>query len=127
MTRTQFILYVKDQQRSAEFYKAVLLQDPVLDVPGMTEFQLSADTKLGLMPEAGIKKILGSRVPDPALGNGIPRCELYLHVDSPSECLQRSLSAGATQIEEEKARDWGDRVAYCADPDGHILAFAARN
>jgi catechol 2,3-dioxygenase-like lactoylglutathione lyase family enzyme len=124
MTKTQFILYVKDQQKSADFYKAVLNQAPVLDVPGMTEFRLSEDTLLGLMPESGIKKILRDFTPDPSSGNGIPRCEIYLYVESPSEYLSRSVKSGAVKIDDEKPRDWGDSVAYCADPDGHILAFA---
>jgi len=126
MTKTQFILYVKDQQKSADFYKTVLNQPPVLDVPGMTEFQLSEYTKLGLMPESGIKKILRDLTPDPFSGSGIPRCEIYLYVDSPAEYLSRAVSLGAIKIDEEKSRDWGDSVAYCADPDGHILAFAKR-
>lgn len=126
MTKTQFIIYVKDQQKSTDFYKAVLNLSPVLDVPGMTEFQLSEDTKLGLMPETAIKKILRDFTPDPSSGNGIPRCEIYIYVDSPSEYFSRSISSGAVKIDDEKARDWGDSVAYCADPDGHILAFAKR-
>ncbi len=126
MTKTQFILYVKDQQKSTIFYKAILRQAPSLNVPGMTEFQLSADTKLGLMPETSIQKILRDFVPDPSLGNGIPRSEIYLYVNSPSEYLSRSIASGATKIDDEKNRDWGDSVAYCADLDGHILAFAKK-
>jgi len=37
-----FILYVKDQARSREFYAIVLGMAPRLDVPGMTEFGLAA-------------------------------------------------------------------------------------
>jgi len=122
----QFILYVKDQQKSTVFYQTVLKQVPILNVPGMTEFQLSETTKLGLMPEAGIKKILQQHVPDPTSGNGIPRCEIYLHVDFPNDYLMRSIAAGAIKIEDEKNRDWGDSVAYCADIDGHVLAFAKK-
>jgi uncharacterized glyoxalase superfamily protein PhnB len=124
--KTEFILYVQDQQKSAEFYCTILQQEPVLHVPGMTEFQLSADTKLGLMPEAGIRKILGGIMPDPTSAAGIPRCELYLSTDSPDEWLLRAVAAGAVKIDDAKDRDWGERVAYCADPDGHILAFAAK-
>jgi uncharacterized glyoxalase superfamily protein PhnB len=36
------------------------------------------------------------------------------------------LKAGAKLITEPEDRDWGDRVCYFADPDGHILAFAKR-
>ena len=126
MTKVQFILYVKDQQKSADFYQAVLMQPPILHVPGMTEFQLSPDTKLGIMPEAGIQKILGGAVPDPSSGNGIPRCEVYLYVDSPAEYLSRAISSGAKKVDGERNRDWGDSVAYCADMDGHIIAFAKK-
>lgn len=118
------ILYVADQQKSSDFYSAILQKRPVLDVPGMTEFMLNDNFKLGLMPESGIVKILLDKTPHPKLGNGIPRCELYLFVENPSEALERAVKAGAKEISKAEARDWGDTVAYCADPDGHIIAFA---
>lgn len=127
MIKTHLILYVKDQKRSRDFYRDVLQLEVVLDVPGMTEFQLSTDTKLGLMPESGIQKILQDIVPNPALGSGIPRCEIYLYVDDPTTYFQRAIESGAIQIQEETPREWGDSVTYCADLDGHILAFAKRS
>jgi uncharacterized glyoxalase superfamily protein PhnB len=127
MTKTQFILFVRDQDSSAGFYRSVLDREPILHVPGMTEFPLSEDTKLGLMPESGIRKILGQLVADPATGQGIPRCELYIYVQSPSEHLLRALAAGARLIQVEKPMDWGDNVCYCVDPDGHVLAFAKKS
>jgi len=65
----------------------------------MTEFALGTGIVLGLMPETGIRSLLGSALPDPAAGRGIPRAELYLVVDDAAACL---------------------------DPDGHIVAFAVR-
>jgi catechol 2,3-dioxygenase-like lactoylglutathione lyase family enzyme len=126
MTQFQFILYVKDQQKSTEFYQNLLLKLPVLNVPGMTEFQLSLEVKLGIMPEKGIQKILKNIVPNPEDGNGIPRCEIYIYVDSPTNYLNRALSHGAIKIDIEQNREWGDSVAYCSDLDGHILAFARK-
>lgn len=126
MTKAEFILYVSDQKRSTEFYKKVLSTEPVLDVPGMTEFQLSGECKLGLMPEAGIVNILKDTVPHPSLGNGIPRSELYLFVNHVEAYFRRSLASGAKPVSNPAARDWGDLVAYVSDPDGHILAFAER-
>lgn len=76
------------------------------------------------MPEKSIAKTLTPTTPHPESGNGIPRCELYLIVDNPSESLQAAVKAGATKICKAEARDWGDLVAYCSDPDGHIIAFA---
>lgn len=120
----EVILYVADQDSSREFYRALLGSDPCLDVPGMTEFQLSPALKLGLMPERGIARILGDRVPHPASGAGIPRAELYFEVPDVQQAYDRALAAGAAGIDPPAHRDWGDVVGYAADPDGHILAFA---
>ena len=41
MEKAFFIIYVEDQDRSREFYEAVLGAKPIIDVPGMTEFRLT--------------------------------------------------------------------------------------
>lgn len=123
---TIVILYVADQERSKEFYNKALAIQPALDVPGMTEFELSDGCKLGLMPEKGIATILSDAVPDPAGGSGIPRCELYLRVDDPQSYCDRALAAGAKPVSALALRGWGDEAAYVADPDGHIVAFASQ-
>jgi predicted lactoylglutathione lyase len=121
----EFILYVKDQKHSTTFYRALLQKDPRLEVPGMTEFIISENIILGLMPEKGIAQIL-TGMPHPETGNGIPRCELYLFVDDPSEHYKRGIEAGAKGISDAQARNWGHNVSYIADPDGHIIAFAKK-
>ena len=121
-----FILYVSDQNRSAIFYRNVLASEPILDVEGMTEFALSDGCLLGLMPEKGAERLLGSAVHPPSSGNGIPRCELYLYVPNPLEYLERVVKNGGTSVSELKLRSWGDSVCYGSDLDGHILAFAKR-
>ncbi|MCE3258829.1 MAG: putative lactoylglutathione lyase [Bacteroidetes bacterium] len=118
------ILYVRDQEKSKTFYEGILNKKPVLHVPGMTEFELGGDVLLGLMPEKSISKILEGKTPSPETGNGIPRCELYLIVEDVNIAYQRAISSGAKEVSAPSARDWGDHVGYCSDPDGHILAFA---
>lgn len=118
------ILYVKDQQNSKLFYERLLNQTPLLDVPGMTEFKINGEFYLGLMPEEGISKILGESVPHPKLGNGIPRCELYLYFDNIEKRYSRLSEFGGKQICPSEKRPWGDTVAYGTDPDGHIIALA---
>ena len=126
MEQVEFILYVADQERSKRYYSNVLGLEPDLNVPGMTEFLLSENVKLGLMPEEGIAKILTGHAPHPAEASGIPRCELYLRVADVNDCCERAISEGGKMVSSVQARDWGDTVGYIADPDGHILAFARK-
>ncbi len=120
----RIILYVSDQALSKDFYEKILNQKPVLNVPGMTAFKLNENFKLGLMPETGIAKIICPQTKNSELGNGIPRCELYLFVENPEESLINGVNAGPKEISKTTARDWEDTVSYCKDPDGHIIAFA---
>ena len=124
VTKTHFILYVKDQAHSTAFYAHVLACQPSLDVPGMTEFTLAEQVILGLMPISGIKRLLGDKLPDPAQCAGIPRGEVYLLVDQPLDYHRRAIAAGAVELSGLEDRDWGQRAAYSLDPDGHVLAFA---
>ena len=120
------ILYVADQETSAAFYSRVLGASASLHVPGMTEFDLPGGTKLGLMPVAGIRRLLGEALPDPAAAAGLPRAELYLYVREPEFYHTRALDNGAVELSPLALRAWGDRAAYVLDPDGHVLAFASR-
>ena len=118
------ILYVKEQQASADFYTKIFRQEPDLHVPGMTEFKLTDTCKLGLMPNRGIAKILANKTPHPDQGNGIPLCELYLHVENIDFEFENALKAGAKLVSPVEDRNWGDKACYFADPDGHVIAFA---
>ena len=124
MDEIEFIIYVSDQGRSKNFYERLLKIKPSLNVPGMTEFKLSENVKLGLMPENGIAKIISNNLPHPKKGNGIPRCELYLKVKSPNEYINRGIKLGEKEIGKLQNRVLGEKVGYISDLDGHILAFS---
>ncbi|MFN8587537.1 MAG: VOC family protein [Candidatus Eisenbacteria bacterium] len=124
MSVAHFILYVPDPRASAEFWTRALGYAPRLDVPGMTEFDLGGGGVLGLMPEAGIRQLLGDALPDPAAAGGVPRAELYLLVDDVAAAHARACAAGARELSPPAARDWGHVAAYALTPDGHVLAFA---
>lgn len=121
LMRAHLILYVAEQSKSCQFYARLLAQDPRLNVPGMTEFLIDENCILGLMPCSSIERLLG--VPT-AAEQQIARAELYLHVDCPQTWYERALQAGGRPLSPVQMRDWGDQVAYCADPDGHVLGFA---
>lgn len=118
------ILYIAEQKKSTDFYEKVLNLKPILNVPGMTEFKINENFKLGLMPENGIANIICPISKHPSLGSGIPRCELYLIVENPEQSLNIAINAGAKEISKSSPREWGDTVSYCEDLDGHIIAFA---
>lgn len=120
------IFFVANQETSRDFYQMIFRKLPVLDVPGMTEFDLTNTCKLGLMPNQGIAKILQGEMPHPAEGSGIPRCELYLIVENVDVEFENAIKAGAKLISPILDRDWGYKVCYFADPDGHIIAFAEK-
>ncbi len=125
MHLAEIILYVSNQENSRDFYARLLQKEPTLHVPGMTEFDLSPGLKLGLMPENGIAKIITPATPHPASAQGVPRCELYLMCDNADKAAAHALACGALPVSEAQNRNWGHRVAYVADADGHILAFAS--
>jgi hypothetical protein len=124
--QAEFILYVASQPAATAFWRQVLDHSPSLDVPGMTEFALCDGTLLGLMPEEGIRALLGSALPDPSQARGTPRGELYLLVDEPAAYHSRALGAGARELSPLSTRSWGDKAAYSLDPDGYVIAFASR-
>lgn len=121
---SHFILYVDDQARSRRFYARALGIEPRLDVPGMTEFALPGGGVLGLMPESGIRSLLGPGLPAPSPGTPL-RSELYLLVPDPEASHRRALEAGAVELSPFAPRSWGHAAAYSLDADGHVLAFAS--
>ena len=96
------------------------------DVPGMTEFILEANCKLGLMHESVINRILSGNTLHPSTGNGIPRSELYLYRNDIENIVIRLVKAGAVEISPVTSRDWGDEAGYFADPDGHVIAISRK-
>jgi predicted enzyme related to lactoylglutathione lyase len=119
-----FILYVRDQSVSTDFYRHLLAQEPALDVPGMTEFHLAPNCILGLMPETGIKRLLGDKIQDPEKSTGVSRAEVYLQVSDPNSYMGRAKMVGAAVLSELSPRNWCHDAGYVLDPDGHVVAFA---
>jgi len=120
------ILYVNDQEISCEFYQKLFRKQPDLNVPGMTEFIITDNCKIGLMPNKSIAKLLGNHTPHPDNGNGIPRCELYFYVENIELEYENAINCDAKLISPISKRDWGDKVCYFSDTDGHIIAFAEK-
>jgi len=120
------IVYVENQNLSRDFYSKLLEIQPVLDVVGMTEFELNTNTRLGLMPKENISKILDFQVDIPDTKINKPSCELYFFVGNPDEYLQKLVLLGGKLLSAGKLRNWGHFVAYGFDLDNNLIAFAKK-
>lgn len=126
MKPVQFIYFVENQGRSREFYSTVLEKSPLLDVPGMTQFELNENSILGLMPVENIKKILGENHFKGNYIDASPKSELYLYVENIERKIFLIKEAKGEIISPPELRNWGDFAAYCKDLDGNIIAFAEK-
>lgn len=124
VVRAHFILFVSDQSASTRFYADVLGCPPSLEVPGMSEIDLGGGAVLGLMPLAGIRRLLGPGLLSPQAQTAAPRCELYLVVDDVQRRHADALRAGALEVSAPATRDWGHVVGYWLDLDRHLVALA---
>lgn len=119
MQAVHFILFVQNQNLSRDFFSSMLQSEPRLDTPGMTEFSLVDGAILGLMPISSVEKL--------GLPKGKGGSELYFIVSDPEETIKRAQHAGACLVSPLSMRNWGARVAYLVDLDGHIIAVADRS
>jgi hypothetical protein len=76
------------------------------------------------MPYTSIMKLLPDIFGDAKFTARSASCELYLPAENPAAMSQRAVNAGGKELSAAAQRSWGDIVAYAADLDGHVLAFA---
>ncbi len=122
MSRAFPVLYARDPERVAGFYRELLGFAEIFRMPddgpaGYIGLQLE-DSRLGVVDNAW------------PLDQGIdagdkPRGELFVYVDDVDASVQTVRDAGATVIAEPVDQPWGERVAYVADPEGGPVALAA--
>ena len=119
-----FIIYVQDQEFSKNFYSEILDLKPTLDVPGMTEFKVASNVTLGIMPESGIKRILGAKADELKNSKAPLKAEIYLRHKNAKKIFELALERGAKKISDFEKRNWGEEVAYLLDKDGNIIGLS---
>ncbi|MFO0582971.1 MAG: VOC family protein [Anaeromyxobacter sp.] len=122
-TLSLLILAVESLPRALAFYRAAFGWEQVVDVPVYAEFRLPGGLRLGLYDRRAFAANTG-RVPAATLAGELAPTELYLYPEDLPATLARLEAAGARTLAPLAPRDWGDEVAYLADPDGNVLALA---
>lgn len=124
--KTYFIIYVDNLEKTKLFYELLFKINPILDVPGMCEFKLPDGAILGIMPNTSLEKLFGKDYELQKNRKSLPSTEFYFLVDDALLLHKRAIQLGASEIKEFTEMDWGDKVAYSINHDGHILAFAEK-
>ncbi len=124
--KTYFIIYVEDLDKTKLFYELLFNIKPILDVPGMCEFELPDGSTLGIMPSSSLEKLFGKEFEKQKNRKALPQTEFYFLVDDALPFHKKAIQLGASEIREFAEMDWGDKVAYSINHDGHILAFAEK-
>lgn len=117
------ILAVEQLARSIAFYR-ILGWKLQVETPVYCELESPNGMRLGLYDRRSFGNNIG-RVPAPIAGP-VATAELYFYAEDLDAMVTRACDAGATLLSSVADRPWGDRVAYVADPDGFVVAFASR-
>lgn len=110
------ILYVDDVERAARFYVDNLGFEQVYRFPpeGAPSFAFLKLEPLGIA--------VSQRRPEQA-GRAFELCIYTDDVDAAAECLR---AAGSEEVQAPTDQEWGERMAYFRDPDGHLLHVTAK-
>ena len=117
------ILAVADLPRAVAFYRDAFGWEQMVDAAVYVEFRLPGGMALGLYERNGFGRNTG-QVPAAVPPGALAGTELYLRTDDLAGAAARLEAAGARLLSPAAPRDWGDTVAYYADPDGNVLAIA---
>jgi predicted enzyme related to lactoylglutathione lyase len=115
------ILAVEDRTRALTFYREAFGWSLEVNAPTYAELALPGGLRLGLYDRRGFGKNFGH---EPRSTGGVSCTELYVQVDDLDRADARLMQAGARLLDRCRPRDWGDEVAYYADPDGNVIALA---
>ncbi len=119
------VLAVTDVQRSVRFYEAAFGWPRRQDFPIYVELELPGGCGLAFY-ERGSFGINTGQVPAAVPDGDLTSTELYLRCENLEEATLRLQSAGARELRPRTRKDWGDDVAYFADPEGNVIALAKR-
>lgn len=117
------ILACDDVARLRDFYVAAFGWRVEVEVPVYVELSTPGGMRVGLYLRGGFARNTGAP-PAPAPAHGTTSTELYVRVADVAAALARLAAAGARVLSPPASREWGEVVAYTADPEGNVVAVA---
>lgn len=117
------ILAVKDLKRSVGFYSESFGWSVTINTKRYVEFGLPGGRGLALCRRNAFTHETGAVIPESSM-DATSGVQVYLRCDDLPRVIARLHTAGARPLSKVRERDWGDEVAYFADPDGHVIAVA---
>lgn len=120
---SMIVLAVKDFDKSKRFYSEVFGWEIIMELPVVVTFKCSESTELMIYKrENFVLNTNSNAIEIPQ--NLTSGTELYIFVEHLDTIIERLKKLDAVELSEKKMRDWGDEVAYYADPDGNVVAVA---
>lgn len=119
------VIAVSDVERAVGFYQSAFGWPRRADFPIYVELALP-DGRGVAFYERNAFGLNTGQVPAPVAAGQLSGTELYLRCEDLDAAIGRLETLGARPLSPRRLRDWGDEVAYFADPEGHVLALAQR-
>ena len=118
------IFAVADLRRAVAFYVDAFGWEERVVTPSYVELALPGGMRLGLYEREAFAKNVRQPPPTPPLPDAIAASEIYVYPRDLVAAVEDLKRAGGRMLDALRERDWGDEVAYFADPDGNVVALA---
>ncbi len=120
-THVLTVFAVSDVERAVGFYQSVFGWSRRADFPIYVELELPDGRGVAFYERNAFGANVGV-VPPPVAEGQLTGAELYLRCEDLDAVIGRLEEAGARLLSARAVRNWGEEVAYYADPEGNTIA-----
>ena len=117
------VFAVTDVEQMVGFYEQAFGWTRRADFPIYVELALPDERGVAFYQRESFGQNTGV-VPEPVPTGALTGAELYLRCDDLDAVIERLTVLGARLLRPLTRKDWGEDVAYFADPEGNVLAVA---